>query len=1595
VDELRSLLLTLLLKDVRVLVEDEKLVIDDPKHALSAQDLEVIRAHEDALVTLLKGAENADSFGVLRPKSRGERVPLSYAQEGLWFDHKFGAENRLSVALRMRGALQKSALLGALNTMVQRHEVLRTTFYLSAGEPSQRISKNFPFNLHDVDLSAGTDEERESMLRRIMHEEECTPFDLDNGPLIRGQLIRLADDEHVLLVAIHHIAADGWSLNVMSKEIATLYVANCKGESDPLPPLPIQYADYAIWQRESINGPALQDLMDYWHRQLLGASGYLKALTDLGVPSAPNRKRAGVYRFQLPPKMRASLADVATANKVTLFILLLAAFQILLARLSGNSDIAVLSPAAERSREELEDLIGCFVNNLVFRVRIDDGLLLTELLSRVKKIVFEAFEHQDLPYQKIVADLYPDPGARSANSFAVFLLTKPLPLKFQLPGLTLERIKHESFDQETDAAEEGFSLVLEERDGGLDGRFYSASASFSPQGLERISLRFVRLLEQIVQRPKLALDDLDLSLPVDCSLVANRVTITQQMIWAGLRAHPDNVNGDLYDAIRLPGKIDTVLFERAVRHLIARTTVLRLQFKQESDGLLSQKILPVREISVPVVDLSQEPIPERSAQTWIDEASCHSIDPLGETPFVYALLKLADDEFIWYRYHHQLIVDYIGTSVITQRLAREYAALLRGEKCSATPDTEAYLQYLYADAEYRYKPALIRDRRYWLANSRGAVPVTLSIRARPSLIRGGIIASQSASAELVHGLGRVAAAAKLSLSKFLIAALVLYLRKATGVTKLCIGLQTHGRVEEVTQGLAARCSSILPVQFTADDDSSLSEFLTSTVRQIENSTRHGRFHVEEMQRAGKPLTYSLQFFNISVNVLPLIKQRQAEADSERMLRISLEGSHRERDLTIFFAHGAGALSVTFSANARLYEQWEVESHMKGLFRLLEDLSRVSNIEEKTIEMCTRLHVDQMMVLQKFDATCVSFDQKALISRMFETQVRKTPGEVAIRHEGRQLTYSELNALANQLARYLRIRGIGPGQLVGVCMEHGIEMVVSLLGILKSGGACVPIDPTHPSARIEYMIDDSGIKILLTQERLPKHLPTRSMMILPLDSMLLALAGEDKSDLDHDAVGLMPEHPVYVIYKAEPTGNLTGSCIHHCGFLNLLHWYSTEFDFLTTDRVLILSPFGLNPTPKNILAPLLHGGQIYFAPEPFDPKCLIEILAQWRITIVSLAPGMFYALLAAECQETVFDALSSIRIVFFGCEPIDYRAVSAFFRACRHIQLVNTYSLAECSDVVAFHRIDADKIASDELETSVIGSPISNMALHITDRWLCPVPVGAVGDIHVVGVGVGSGYFNRADLSAERFIPNPLGLKPGERMYKTGDLGRWRADGTVEYLGRSEHQVEVRGLRVDLSDVEAQLEGHPDVREAAIALHKGEAGERSLVAYVVFRADPVELATLQSHLENVLPWYKIPSEMVVLNSLPLTSIGEIDRAALTALDARQPLIARYEAPRGEVEQTVAQIWEDLLGRNRVSRNDNFFYLGGHSLLAVRVIARINQALELEVPIRRLFDHPTLCRFSDSLIDLIVNSNKRELLDSILDDLERECSARVSQ
>jgi amino acid adenylation domain-containing protein len=1511
------------------------------------------------IAILRSGGLIANSTALMRvDRDQIDRLPLSFAQQRLWLLEQMEGEltaYNMSSSWKLRGLLDVEALRRALEEIVQRHEPLRTTFAILDDAPVQVIQPSGRFELLVEDLSSFASEAQVAEIQRCCRLEAEKPFNLSADRMLRASLLHLADDEHLLLLTMHHIASDGWSQRVLWGELAGLYNAYCRGAESNLRELPVQYADYAIWQRSELEGQRLERLLQYWREQLKGVSP-LELPTDHPRPARPTYRGTKLC-FELPEALVSQLTRLSQTSGVTLQMTLLAAFQTLLSRYSGQHDIAVGVPVAGRSHADLEDLIGFFVNTIVLRTDLSADPTFQELLGRVRQVSLAAYDHQDLPFEKLVEELRPERQLSRSPLFQVmFQLQNFVGEGLALPNLTVSGL---DMSGERDQAFSNLDIVLAlspGADGGIIANWSFNTALFKRETMCFLAESYRRLLEQVVEDTGTSLKHFALA---DARTPLYPLTLAQRDIWIDQMLHGDTPLYNIGGHVHLPGTLDIDRLRQSIQLLIQKHDSLRLQLTKSRDenGIPQQTIVPAFEVEVPLHDFRGEVEPLKAARRWMQQRFVQPFTLEGQPLFRYDVIRVADENHYWLIQYHHLIIDGWGIALLNRSLAELYTALSQGR----APDLQSpsYLDHVADYQSYLQSEQYGNHRSYWLQRY-DSVPFPLLTSRTPDK---GLAASDCytvpLSRDLYQQLGILAKQYQASTFHVIIGALALYFARTQGRDEFVIGLPILNRSKAAFKDTAGLFTGVIPTRLQVKADATFGELLRGIAQNLKADYRRQRFPIGEINRAVKPATQHHQLYDIGLSYES--HDYDAKFDTITSHAEPLLHGWEQTPLMLYVRefHAQADVKWDFVANRAYFSSQEIERLQGHLVSLLATLLTRAEKPIWQLPLLTEPERDQLLV--EWNKTATDYPNDKCVPELFEEQVERTPDAVAVVFEEQQLSYHELNERANQLAHYLISLGVGPETLVGLCLERSAELVVAILGILKAGGAYVPLEADSPRSRLELILADARIEVLVTRESLRNRLPAADWRVVCLDTDAAKLRENGSTN---PVVKIAADNLAYVIYTSGSTGIPKGVEVRHRSITRLV--LANDYAKFGPDRVFLqLAPVSFDASTFELWGSLLHGAKLVLAPPGLpDFQHLEAILKRNRVTTLWLTATLFNQVIEQSPQT-----LSSVQEILTGGEALSVRHIvqaQAFLGS--GVQLINGYGPTENTTFTTCYRISSQ--IDSEFASIPIGRPIANTQVYVLDKCHQAVPIGVPGELYIGGAGLARGYLNRPELTAEKFVANPFSDDANSRLYRTGDLCRWRADGNLEFLGRIDDQVKLRGYRIELGEIEAALNEHPSVAQGVVTLREDRPGDKRLVAYCVAASDSEpKFSELRSHLQQRLPDYMLPAAFVRLDSLPLTPNGKVNRRSLPAPDDSRPELENgYVVPRNPLEEQLVQIWCEVLQLERVGVHDNFFALGGHSLLAVRLFARIEKSFGRRLPLAVLFQHGTI----DHLAELLVES-----------------------
>ncbi|PCF95297.1 non-ribosomal peptide synthetase, partial [Vreelandella nigrificans] len=1037
------------------------------------------------------------------------------------------------------------------------------------------------------------------------------------------------------------------------------------------------------------------------------------------------------------------------------------------------------------------------------------------------------------------------------------------------------------------------------------------------------------------------------------------LSYSQQQLWFLHRYSPDLTAYNQPRAYQLTGNVDAGALERAFQALIQRHSVLRTRFF-ERNGVPHQSVLPSVPFSIRREDLSELAAPEQGErlERSIQNVAQHVFD-LGAPPLLVArLIKLEEKSYVLVVCLHHIISDAWSNRIIESDLSEAYRQALSQDRNAKLPSLPVqYGDYVLQQQKRVATGDINKELKYWNEHLGDDVPpleiTTDHVYPKQQEFRGATKRFVLDSS-LASSLKAFCHQERFTPFVPLFAAWQVVLARYCGQHDFAIGVPSSGRQQEEFQEVVGFFITTLPFRVRVNPAMTLRDVCRQVKKDAVGSLNYADMPLEVLleQRKVKrdPVRQPLFQVIFGLQFRSDTEQLQLDDVSIELIDISQTSAKFELSLDIFIEQEQVVGALEF--NSDLFDE-------KTIHRLIGYYQEVLGVllEKPETQLCSIELPDnaEKALLRDWGSREATDSPVEPIHHVIERQAAATPEATALVFEDQSLNYTELNTRANQLAHYLIGLGVKPETRVGIAVERSIEMVVGLLGILKAGGAYVPLDPDYPSDRLAYMVEDSGIELLLTQQHLRD--------ILPAVGSLNAIE-MDQLDVTHHAstnpnVALHGENLAYVIYTSGSTGQPKGAQLCHANVTRLLDTTEPWFNFDGQDAWTMFHSYAFDFSVWEVFGALCTGGKLVLVPYwvSRSPEDFLALLCQQRITVLNQTPSAFRQLMATpDLYNTEGLAL---RVVIFGGEALEPESLRPWIEhfGDDHPRLINMYGITETTVHVTYRRVTVDDLTG---QRSPIGIALPDLGAYVLDSQLNRVPIGVPGELYVSGAGLARGYLHRPGLTAERFIADPF--VQGERLYRTGDLVRWHEDGQLEYWGRTDHQVKIRGFRIELGEIEAQLLSQPEVRETVVIAQEGPNGSR-LVAYVVPQAD-IELnaSSLREALGQKLPDYMVPGVVVTLDALPLNANGKIDRKAFP-----EPALAsgsQYEPPQGEIEEALAEIWSEILGVERVGRHDNFFELGGHSLLALKVLEKMRHR-GLTAQVRTLFQYPELTAFAQAI------------------------------
>jgi amino acid adenylation domain-containing protein len=1531
-------------------------------------------AQARAIALLKNGAEKTGN-NIPRLPERIE-YPVSHAQRRLWFLHRLDPDDRFyhtADYIQLEGTLNRAAFEQAFLELVERQAILRTCFKLVGDEPVQVISPD-PIPLPFKDLSGLTQQEQDEAMKLL---REQVPQWLSNleVPPVGALLIKLADEKHAFLLAVHHILSDAWSGQVVLQDLMQLYSAACRKQPAQLPEIRARYADFAAWQKNRIEGGKLAESERYWLQRLSGE------LPKLNLPMEPgqNQGRATDLVGELVesgPEIARHLAKLAKEHDVTPFMLRLAIFKAFLSRVTGQKDVLLGSTTAGRDHPDIEPLVGLFVNVVALRTKLDGDPSFVEILKRVKQTCIEAYAHQEYPFDLLVQRLAPVRESEQLPMLQAFFAELPAP-----QPMTIEGVRFSPIDVSAGLVAGlggrklpvGLAMVCQDAgSANVNWRLLLRADCFSTTTAQRLSRQFKAFLENLLKAPESQISEISTISPERKNLPLAPMTgkdefplsLNQRDMWFQQQIHNEAGINNLGVRVILTGPLDVERFRQALQAVVDRHAVLRTVIIERA-GVPCQKVLKDALIDFATVDLrsrnkdDQEKRVNARQYELVGEPYNFSCGPL----FRAELLRLSDELHAFIFAFSHLILDAMYVAELFEQAAIAYKQLVTGGSGTLPP-----LAFQYHDVaqwqEERLKQGRLEEHQvYWQQQLQPPLPaISLPADGDTRTVRSfelGFTQWQVHN-EVFEAFKSFRKRYRTSTFRAVLAAFEILLRKITGEEELLLGVPFSSLPSHVSGNLGFFAHAV-PVRATLDDAQPFTKVLADVNAAVTRAQENLEYPLYEAVRGlqinrdpHRPL------FPVVVSQVRALDTRAGD------LRLQMEvlpfhaGVYH---LALMVLESKNALQLGFYYNREIFHGRPLAMIQECFNELLAQIARAPEVPIRELSVVSDAErTKTLQLLAGAQVSTASPDQGFL--DLFEEQVEKRPHAIAATFGKEILSYGALNERANRLAHWLRSQGLAKEQKVGIFGARSLEMLSTMLAVLKAGAAFVPLDPEQPDARLKNILAKADLQLVACSGKLVVRSKTLLNAVRSPTRVICWHIVPGSSDTPNPETWI--DEPVtnpgfrngltdlaYVCHTSGSTGIPKGAMVEHCGMMTHLLAKINFLGLKETSAVAQNASHCFDISIWQFFAALIAGGRVViYPPESLAyTGSMLKLIEEDGITVLETVPSLLEMMLSDVTPDVTLPELTHL---ISNAELLPVPLGQQWSQRFPHVTLVNTYGATECSDDTTHHVVSR---SNDEIVRIPVGCSIPGAQHYVLDQALQPLPAGCAGQIVIAGDVVGRGYLADAAATARTFVPDPF-RGEGRRLYLTGDVGRWNSAGELEFLGRTDNQVKLHGLRVELTEIEAALAKVAGVRQVAVVISE-EGGSARLLAYWV-GVPGLDASALRDHAQKELPSSMVPNAFVQMPVLPLTANGKVDRQALP-----KPADSSGNAfvpPRDQFEFRIANLWRQELGVSTVGVFENFFERGGHSLKAVSMINRLQNEFNISLPLRTLFDHQTIDRLS---------------------------------
>jgi bacitracin synthase 3 len=1511
----------------------------------------------------------------IEPSEKREYYPLTPGQQRFYMMHRVTASHG-STAYNMPQVIPLGPepdiqrIETALKKLIQRHESLRTSFIVIDEEPVQRIHDSVDFKIQNKSFSGGPGGRLFKKAPLAAGGNEfIKPFDITHAPLLRAGIIKTAEGSHTLLVDMHHLVSDGTSQIVLAEDFSVLY------SGKELPPARLQYRDFSQWQNRELRAGTgrMKEDEDYWLEHLSGRLPLLDLPTDFPRPRIPNYD-GEIFRRPLGAELSSSINRLARDSDSTAYIVLLTALNILFYRYTGQEDIIIGALVSGRHHADLQRLIGLVMGPILMRNFPSAEKTFRGFLHEVNQRTLAVYEHQGYPYEELLKKLdYEDIPGRNPITEVSLIGQNMFPNG--APGPRGESAENAGMPQ---ASKMDLTINVVEQGGEIAFVVEYRTKLFRRATIERLLTHLANIIKKAAAHPGIRLGMID---PVSeeekrrvtgGDLPCYPLSHPQKRIYYPAQRYPSINPGIVAFGVRYPRLLDKGLVQEAIDCMLRRHDGFRLRIVEfEPFAEPFQYIAPY----APYTMEEREFASREALWEWARQKSREPFRLIDGDLFYFCYYTTGPNESGYYLKTHHINSDAGGALCMFNEIDEIYKTLEAGNAVDRSPKP-SYLRFIEAELEYLDSPQAHGNKAFW---HRSLLPLPEPAALPSADLRkqhtGAAIEARTrvlaVPGELRGRIHRYCTGNKTSMFKLFLAALAVYISRAAGSDDFVVGSVNHNRTLESYWQTVGMFASTIPVRIKLDKRMPFNDLVKKTGKQVNTILKnHQKYPFDRLAEEFRDTTGVDPAYLLDINLIGLPNVIDGRFTVDRYFPDS-EPAPLTILINVNLQDVDGLLELGWDYQVRHFSAGDIDRLHQSLMNILADVLEDPGKELRQIDWLSAREREQLLV--QFNRGGMieagTFAADTPLHRLIEEQAARTPDHAAVvgrAHELREfhelnvLTYRELNRKAGRLAEELRKKGVHPGDIVAIMMERSIDTITGILGILKAEAAYLPIDPSYPQERIDYMIKDSSARILLDNDiDEPRLLSSGN----PLPGG--APQGRGGSKL------------AYIIYTSGTTGRPRGVMATHRNVVNYLNAFDRQFKPRANDVMAQQASYAFDAFVEEMYPVLLAGGALAIAAkqEVMDTGLLVDFLVRHGATMITCSP-----LLLGELNRHPGIHNTAVRVFISGGDRLMYEYVDNLIKIA---EVYNTYGPTEATVCATYHRVgENDKAAIP------IGKPVAGYAVFILDTGLQPVPMGIGGELCIAGTGVTMGYLNRPELTAERFVasggqgalfektapwtPTKASIKSflrgvqggrffqkkpplaaGGKLYKTGDRARWLSDGSIEFLGRLDRQVKIRGYRIETGEIESLLLKHPDIEDVLVAARQDNGGDLYLCAYIVTKTG---LPDLKAYLAAHLPAYMIPPFFAPVEAIPSTPTGKPDIAALP--DPLLSPVDDYQPPADNLEEELASLWSGVLSipPGRISVTANFFDIGGQSIKATKLASRIHKHFNVKIPLAEIFNQP---------------------------------------